>query len=66
MSFDLRRVIVVSSPIRPPIDNMAWRAILGGELTHTSPIGRGATEAEAVGDLYKKIAFREAKAEVMQ
>ena len=59
MSFSMRRVVVVTAPIRPPIRNMTWRAILGGELTHTSPIGLGATEAEAVMDLYQEITFRE-------
>ena len=39
------------------------RAVLGGEHLHTSPFGLGATEAEAVRDLYEEIAFREAKAE---
>ena len=63
MSFSLRRVVVVTAPIKPPINNMQWRAVLGGEHLHTSPFGLGATEAEAVRDLYEEIAFREAKAE---
>ena len=69
MTFTHRRVIVVTSRIHPPIRNMQWRAVLG-RSAHDGPFGfgmdafgLGATEAEAVRDLYEEIAFREAKAE---
>ena len=69
MSFTHRRVIVVTSRIHPPIRNMQWRAVLG-RSAHDGPFGfgmdafgLGATEAEAVRDLYEEIVFREAKAE---
>ena len=59
----MRRVVVVTSRINPPIRNMTWRASLGGATTHNEPVGLGSTEAEAVRDLYEEICFREAKAE---
>ena len=63
MSFSMRRVIVVTSRINPPIRNMTWRAVLGGIAAYNDPFGLGSTEAEAVRDLYEEIAFREAKFE---
>ena len=61
----MRRIIVVTSRINPPINNMQWRASLGGQ-ERTGMFGLGATEPEAVRDLYEEICFREAKAEEEQ
>jgi hypothetical protein len=61
-SFSMRRVIVVTSRLNPPINNMQWRATLGG-AERSGPFGLGATEPEAVRDLYEEITFREAKVE---
>ena len=62
-SFSMRRVVVVTERIDPPIRNMQFRARLGGIPTYNDPFGLGSTEAEAVMDLYSEIAFREDKAE---
>ena len=63
MTFSMRRVVIVTERLRKPIRNMQWRAHLGGVAVYGDPFGLGATEAEAVRDLYEEIAFREAKAE---
>ena len=64
MSFSMRRVVVVTSRINPPINNMQWRASLGGE--DTGLFGLGATEPEAVLRSVRGNPFREAKAEEEQ
>ena len=63
MTFTLRRLVVVTSRINPPIRNMQWRATLGGDPLGDQPLGLGSTEPEAVRDLYEEIAFREEKTE---
>ena len=66
MTFSMRRVVIVTERIDPPIRNMQFRAKLGGIAAYNDPYGLGATEAEAVMDLYQEIAFREDKAEQQQ
>jgi hypothetical protein len=63
-----RRVLVVTSPIHPPIArpmsatrNHVWQAALDG-YKPGDPIGRGPSEADAVYDLYMQIEEREADA----
>ena len=58
----MRRVVIVTSRLQQPIRNMQWRACLGGQ-ERTGMFGLGATEPEAVRDLFEEITFREAKAE---
>lgn len=60
MSWRGRRVIVVTSEIRPPIPTRShdWQATLDG-YEPGDPIGHGPTEADAVCDLYIEIEARE-------
>jgi hypothetical protein len=56
MSFTARRVTVVTT--HDPASRDPWRATLGNHQPG-GPIGIGATECEAVGNLYDEIAQRE-------
>ena len=62
MSFSMRRLTITTERIDPPIRNMQWRAKLGGIAAYNDPHGLGATEPDAVRDLYEEIAFREQQA----
>lgn len=55
-----RRVLVITSEIRPPIPNRNhdWQAVLDN-YEPGEPIGHGPNEADAVYDLYVQIEMRE-------